>query len=112
VFIKQDMTVENLTGQDAAVPIESIRVFGGARKRPSVDMTNIAGYDSRLNTRSLATVTLLPDRPTRGVLVYDVPQDASNDYYLRLTPPDDTSGEEIHVVPIGTIDTLPHLSES
>ena len=111
VFIIADLTIENLTGREAAVPIESIRLRGGARKRVDEDMSNAAGYDPRIDQRSLANVTVIPNRPTRGVLVYDVPMDPSNDYYLRVTPPD-ASDEEVHTVPIGTIDTIPHLEES
>jgi hypothetical protein len=110
VYLILDMTVENLTGQKDVVPREAIRIFGGARKSPIPSLSYHAG--NRLDLMSLADITVRPNDPTRGVLAYEVPDDPSNDYYLRITPPNDTSDEGVHTVPIGTVDTIPQLEES
>jgi hypothetical protein len=109
VFVIADMTVEKVSGDRDAVPVESIILRGGVLKRVNAELTNAAANDDRLDRRSLADTMAFPREPVRGVVAYDVPRDASNDLYLRITPPNDDSDEAAHAVPIGPYDTITPL---
>jgi hypothetical protein len=109
VFVIADLTAEKLSGDRAAVPVESMILRGGVVKRVQVDLTNAAESDERLDQQSLAEVMAFPEKPVRGLIVYDAPRDPSNDLYLRLTPPNTDSDEAAHAVPIGPYDTITPL---
>lgn len=106
VFIIGDLTVEKLGGGRSAVPIESFALRGGAIRNVNVDATNAAEGDKRIDRQSLADIIIFSGDPTRGVIVFDAPRDSSNDYYLRITPPNTSSDDAAHKVPIGPYDEL------
>lgn len=108
VFIVVDMTAEKLSGRYSAVPIESIVLRGGVVERVDVDATNGAPDDDRIDLQSLANVAAFPDRPVRGVIVYDARPDLAEDLYLRITPPD-AEDEGVHTVPLGPLDSIDSL---
>lgn len=109
MFVVVDMTAEKLSGGDAAVPVESIILRGGVVKRSSTELSNAAANDERIDRPSLADTNAFPGEPVRGVLAYDVPRGPSDRLYLRITPPDDTSDEAAHAVPVGPLDGIPPL---
>jgi hypothetical protein len=109
VYIVADMTVEKLSDETGAVPIESITLRGGVVIEVDFDATESAESDDRTDGESLASATVAPGQPVRGVLVYDAPRDESNDYYIRLTPPDKKGDDAAHIVPVGPYDELPPL---
>lgn len=109
VFVIADATVQNLTNRFEGVPLRSIVLRGGVIEYVLQDVTDTAADDRRLDTESLATVSLNSRQSSRGILVYDVPDDPSRDYFLRITPPNTDADEAAHVVPIGSVDSLTSL---
>lgn len=111
VYVVADATAENLTGRAAPVPIESIVLRGGVIEYVLQGVTDTAASDNRLETKSLATISLAAGQSARGILVYDVPDDPSKDYFLRIAPPDTAAEETVHVVPIGSVGSLTSLDD-
>ncbi|MFB6298038.1 MAG: DUF4352 domain-containing protein [Salinirussus sp.] len=109
VYVVADVTVENLTGASSGVPIDSLVVRGGVIKYPLVEASAAAANDPRLDTQSLAFAAVTAGATVRGVLAYDVPETASNDYFLRITPPGSSRSmtDAAHVVSIGPVTSLP-----
>lgn len=108
VYVGVVLTVESRTNSRTAVPLQSIVLRGGVRKFPDIDATNAGERDDRVNEESLANATLYPDRPVRGVVVYEFDPDAANDLSVHVTPPD-IDGPTPHVVPLGPVSGLDAL---
>ncbi|MEF8820248.1 MAG: hypothetical protein V5A31_13455 [Haloferacaceae archaeon] len=108
-FLVVECTVENMTRQPMAVPIEEIVLRGGVRLFARQDDTDAAAADDRVDLPPLTDETIFRGTPLRGVLAFDLPAAAGNDYYIRITPPGDAE-TPVHRVPVGPLESLPELS--
>jgi hypothetical protein len=107
-FLVVDCTVESLANGPIAVPIEDIVLRGGVRLFARQDDTDAASADRRVDLPPLTDETLFPNDPLRGVLAFDLPTTAGNDYYLRITPPGDAD-TPAHRVTVGRLESIDPL---
>ena len=108
VYVGAVVTAENRGQGRTPVPLQNVVLRGGVRKYPTTEAANAAEYDDRLEGRSLANVSLYPDNPVRGVVVYDLAPGNAGDLALHFTPPD-VDAPLPHVVRFGPLDGLDPL---